>query len=337
MRPMLLLAAGLLLAGFSLPAQSLLLVDGGGSTRLLDAATLRPLGLLGQDELALCASADGQGLWVSLAGHPREIALRSLSLPAQAQNPLTLPGELLPRAWAADAAHARLWLAYESLTPQGSLEHGLALVDLAAATLAAFARVEGVPQALCLLPPSGGQPEQLLLAIALPGSEQGALLALEPGLGRVLRSVDLAGKPESLRALDLPALANALPEPTLGSPAGAPAAALPASPVAETKANSPTARGFKSPFQALRGCFFGQVRDVSGTALGGARLRAINRRGQALEAVAGDDGQYRLGPLSFGSYQVNAEKPGYRERILGEQILLENARQLDLVLEPAEP
>jgi hypothetical protein len=230
---------------------------------------------------------------------------------------------------AVDPALRRLWLGYEALNAQGGLDHGLALVDLASATLSAFARVEGEPRALAYAAAQGGQPEQLLLAMALPSPEQGALLALAPDLSQVRKSLDLASPPDGLRWAGL--------QPPAAVPAPA-AAASPrtASPAAEAQGDSSAAKGFKSPFQPLKGLFYGQVRDASGAAVAGAKVRALNRRGQAVEAVAGDDGKYSLGPLSFGSYQLVAEKEGFRKRILSEQLLLENARQLDLVLEPPE-
>jgi hypothetical protein len=328
MRRFILLLAGLLLASALLCAQSLLLVDAGGSTAPIDPLSLKALPGPGLGGLALCAAADGRGLWVSPAGHPRELVLLPAGGGAPLAGPLLLPGALLPHALAADPARQRLWLGYQALNAQGGLDNGLALVDLAGATLAAFARVEGEPCALSLLPALAGQPEQLMLAMALPGTG-GALLALAPDLSRVLRSQDLAARPDALRPAELASLPPAPGPAALLAPAAA-------SPTAEPQGDSPAAKGLKSPWQPLKGAFFGQVRDVSGTAMAGARLRALNRRGQALEAVAAADGSYSLGPLSFGSYQVSAEKPGFRKRILSEQILLENARQLDLVLEPAE-
>jgi hypothetical protein len=327
MRRSILLLAGLLTAA-PLLSQSLLLVDSSASTSLIDPASLKALPASGLDGLALCPSADGRGLWLSPQGRPREVELRSAQSGALLAGPLVLPGALLLKAVAVDPSHRRLWLGYEALNAQGGLDHGLALVDLASATLAAFARVEGEPQALALLAAQDGRPEQLLLAMALPSPEQGALLALAPDLSRVLKSLDLASRPDALRLAELQAPA--------ASPA--PAAAGPAStrPSAEAQGNSSSAKGFKSPFQALKGAFFGQVHDASGAAVAGARVRALNRRGQAVEAVAGDDGRYSLGPLSFGAYQLVAEKEGFRKRILSEQLLLENARQLDLVLEPQE-
>ena len=322
MRRIILLLAGLLLAA-PLLSQSLLLVDSRAGTSLADPISLKALPASGLNGLALCPSADGRGLWLSPQGRPRELELRGVPSGALLAGPLMLPGALLRKAVAVDPSQRRLWLGYEAQDPQGGLGHGLALVDLASATLEAFARVEGEPRALALLAAQDGRPEQLLLAMALPPS-QGALLALAPDLSRVLKSLDLASPPEGLRLAGLQA----------PSEQQAPAAT---SPVAEAKGDSSAAKGFESPMQPLKGCFFGQVRDVSGTAVAGARLRALNRRGQAMEAVAGEDGRYSLGPLSFGAYQVAAEKEGFHKRILGGLLLLEHAKQLDLVLEPVEP
>jgi len=322
MRRIILLLTSLLLAA-PLFCQSLVLVDSGEDTSLVDPLSLKGLPGARLGGLALCASADGRGLWVCPAGRPREIELLSPQGGALLAGPLILPGALLPKATAMDPSRLRLWLGYEALNAQGGLDHGLALVDLASASLTAFARVEGEPRGLAYIAAQAGQPEQLLLAMALPSPEKGALLALAPDLSRVLKSLDLAGAPDGLRMAELQAPAAQL----------APAAT---SPAAEAKGDSSPAKGFKSPFQPLKGSFFGQVRDASGAAVAGARVRALNRRGQAVEAMAGPDGKYSLGPLSFGSYQLVAEKQGFRKRILSDQLLLEDARQMDLVLEPPE-
>src|ERR1700722_14172758 len=60
----------------------------------------------------------------------------------------------------------------------------------------------------------------------------------------------------------------------------------------------------------------GQVKDASGAVVAGAKVTARNvDTSQTRTTVTGDDGSYRLDALPVGSYEITAEKTGFKTEV----------------------
>jgi hypothetical protein len=92
---------------------------------------------------------------------------------------------------------------------------------------------------------------------------------------------------------------------------------------AETSAQTPTAT------------ISGQVRDASGAAIPGVRVSAKNvETNIEREAVTSDNGDYTIPLLNIGSYQVSAEKQGFKKTVqTGVVLQVDQKARLDFMLQ----
>ena len=95
--------------------------------------------------------------------------------------------------------------------------------------------------------------------------------------------------------------------------------------------------GFSQPLvpQQRTSTISGTVRDQSGRLVPGARILARHlETGTVREAQTGEAGLYRIAALELGSYEVTAEKPGFRTALArGILLTLEREAVVDLTLE----
>ncbi|MFL6451303.1 MAG: carboxypeptidase regulatory-like domain-containing protein [Bryobacteraceae bacterium] len=88
--------------------------------------------------------------------------------------------------------------------------------------------------------------------------------------------------------------------------------------------------------QTFRGAIQGMVMDFTGSAVSGARVRAIGEdTNLARQVFTGDSGNYLLTELPLGSYRVTAEKSGFQTQIVtGIHLDVAAVPRVDLKLTP---